>query len=579
MSHGQLVPEAHAPGEIKQVPQEAAVREKIRTAAADIMHGRPRASAPGRDLLAELGAELLQRLELPPTCLGFTMVALSNAFWREQYEAVPLHRRLLLLPKCLRDPVACRGTFDSVGLNCAGCGACVIGDLVAKAQTLGYSVIVAEGTSSVIMKVLEGEADAILGVACLDSLDESFEPIADLGVPNQAIPLLRDGCERTETEPALIAQLMTVMQSSAIQTTRTSVPLLRATREIFAASSLATLLGLHVSDGAFASGAADEPLLQTEALGLDWLVCGGKRLRPFVTVAAYALGRHGVRSLEPRANAGEMLDEPVQALAVAIEALHKASLIHDDIADGDEFRYGRRTLHASHGTGIAINVGDWLVGLGYRLAGDQAEAFGGDRAAEIATRLAKAQLALCKGQGAELAWIGSESRALRAADALAIGALKTAPAFEVALHAGLIASGAHYERDVVARFATYLGEAYQVLNDLEDWRDDAGNKVSVGLDVLSRRPTILRAFATEAGGWEQLARLREESDPQAIVASVRRLYDETGAFEKTRALLGGLRNRCLTLAEGMRPEALGDLLRFLTRTVLRERGEPRTREV
>ena len=59
-----------------------------------------------------------------------------------------------------------------------------------------------------------------------------------------------------------------------------------------------------------------------------------------------------------------MLGEPARALAVAIEALHKASLIHDDIADGDEFRYGRPTLHVSHGVGRAVNVGDWLVGLG-----------------------------------------------------------------------------------------------------------------------------------------------------------------------------------------------------------------------
>ena len=54
-------------------------------------------------------------------------------------------------------------------------------------------------------------------------------------------------------------------------------------------------------------------------------------------------------------------------MALAIEALHKASLVHDDIEDDDEFRYGRPTLHRVHGVAQAVNVGDFLIGLGYRL--------------------------------------------------------------------------------------------------------------------------------------------------------------------------------------------------------------------
>ena len=54
-------------------------------------------------------------------------------------------------------------------------------------------------------------------------------------------------------------------------------------------------------------------------------------------------------------------------VAMAIEAFHKASLVHDDIQDDDLFRYGRETLHRSEGLGPAINIGDYLIGLGYRL--------------------------------------------------------------------------------------------------------------------------------------------------------------------------------------------------------------------
>ena len=83
-----------------------------------------------------------------------------------------------------------------------------------------------------------------------------------------------------------------------------------------------------------------------EDIALDWLKEGGKRLRPFVTIAAYAVARHGIgRSGLRRRTSGEQIPLPIRRLALAIEALHKASLVHDDIEDDDEFRYGRPTLH------------------------------------------------------------------------------------------------------------------------------------------------------------------------------------------------------------------------------------------
>jgi len=422
------------------------------------------------------------------------------------------------------------------------------------------------------MKVIEGEADAILGVACLDSLDESFEPISELGVPNQAVPLLRDGCEHTETEPGLLFELMAARRAHADAGTRSPVPLLRETRAIFDADALDAVLADHVSADALAVDVEDtEPLEATEALGVQWLRRGGKRLRPFVTVAAHALSRHGLAALAPDGDAPAMVTPSVRALAVAIEALHKASLVHDDIADDDEFRYGRPTLHRTHGVGTALNVGDWLVGLGYRLVAAQVGAFGADAVADILSRLSVAQLALCRGQGAELAWTERPRGSLRPVDALEIGALKTAPAFEVALYAGVRSAGAVISDDFLARFSTYLGEAYQVLNDLEDWQSDATNKMALGRDVLAGRPTMLRAFAMEAGAWDRLAAAAEAASPDAVVDAVRVLYREVGAFDRSRELVDRLRARCLAMAEDAQPEALGELLGFLVRTILRDR--------
>lgn len=575
MATRQRVPAQEASAGIKLVPQDPGDRRRIRALAERVAADLPRCCPPARDLLAEFGARALAALELPLDYLGFAMVEVSNAFWRAPYEAVPLDRRLLLLPKCLRDPDACVGRFDAVGLHCAGCGACIIKDLTARARALGYEVIVAEGTSAVIMKVLDGAADAILGVACLDSLDESFEPITELGVPNQALPLLRAGCERTETEPERLLELLTAVRAPgsagpAAATYRTAVPLLRETRRGFAAEHLEAVLAPYVADAALAAEPSAGPLdaaVETEVLGVDWLRAGGKRFRPFVTVASYALGVHGAAALRADAPTAVMVPPAVRALAVAIEALHKASLAHDDIADEDAYRYGRPTLQRSHGVGVALNVGDWLVGLGYRLIAAQAPALGPESVADILARLAAAQLALCRGQGAELAWATRALGSLRAPAALQIGALKTAPAFEVAFYAGLRASGAEFDEGFLRRFATHLGAAYQVRNDLDDWRADDANKVALGQDARRGRPTILRAFAVEAGAADRLARAAADAD----VDAVRRLYEETDAFARAQELEQRLRGRCLALAAEARPDTLGELLRFVVRTVLRER--------
>jgi len=108
----------------------------------------------------------------------------------------------------------------------------------------------------------------------------------------------------------------------------------------------------------------------------------------------------------------------------------------------------------------------------------------------------------------------------------------------------------------------YLGEAYQVRNDLADWREDKHNKVRAGLDVLADRPTLLRAFAVQAAGPQCLAGL--DGDP----ANTRKAYEELGVFEKANALVDKLRARAMTFAEQVEQPELKDLIRFITRSVL-----------
>ena len=394
---------------------------------------------------------------------------------------------------------------------------------------------------------------------------EPFARIADLAIPHAAVPLLSDGCrDRRDGRCWRRCGPGAAPGRNLTRRLRESVRLL--TRVAGAAVGPTSRLRQR-----------EDPLAATDAFALDWLRQGGKRLRPFVTLAAYAAARHGVAALEPDADVAGLLPPAVRCLALAIEVLHKASLVHDDIEDEDLFRYGEPALHRRLGVGPALNVGDFLVGLGYRLLAGQSGELGAECVAAILSRLAAAHLELCRGQGAELLWKSRPGPGPSPRDVLAIYALKTAPAFEVALAAGLLAAGLTVDEKVLRRFCTYVGQGYQVLNDLEDWEEDADNKVTAGQDALSARPTLLRAFSLEAGGAEAAARLAAATEaccPERMVAAVRATYQELGVFDKAERLLERLRARALAQADEVQPEALASLMRFLARVILDRQRPP-----
>jgi geranylgeranyl pyrophosphate synthase len=570
--------------DIKHVPQEAATRQAIRTAAAQLAAAMQRTRPPARADLERCGELVLQQVGLPRQFLGFTMVAVSNEFWRPTLGAIPFHRRLFLLPHCLSDRTACAGKYDSIGLHCAGCGSCDIQALGREAEQRGYSVIVAEGTGSVVMKILEGEADAILGVACLDSLEKSFQRVAELGIPHMALPLLKNGCVNTTAEMDQIRVLLAVETAQREPSPRSYLPLLRETTRMFQQPMFAELLapyqeaaGQSGNGNGNGNGDRSDGLASIDAVALDWLKEGGKRLRPFVTIAAYAVARHGAAVLEGGPQSGAAVPLPIRRLALAIEALHKASLVHDDIEDDDAFRYGRPTVHRLHGVGQAINIGDFLIGLGYRLMAGETASLGAPCIGDILNRLSHAHLELCRGQGAELAWQNRPRELPRPGDVLTVYALKTAPAFEAALYAGLRAADARVDLGTLRHFTTFLGEAFQIRNDLDDWRQDNPSKRDRGLDALAGRPTILRAFAAQDGSAQELAELAGGNDSSAreqFVERVREIYGRSGAFAKAEQLLGKLRARALAVAGDFPTADLQELMRFLVRIVLPEPVEP-----
>jgi geranylgeranyl pyrophosphate synthase len=567
---------------LKVVPETRELRDRIRAEAGRLGQVLDRSQPLTKQGLQQICEELLRRMGLGEQYLGFTMVAVSNEFWREQVQAVDFKRRLLLLPHCLKNAEGCPADYDEFGLDCKKCGACSVADFKVKAEELGYKVLVSEGTPIVLKIIVSGHVDAIVGVACLNVLEKALDKILLAGVPCVAAPLLSSNCRSTSVDDDWVAQLIDLHTEPPAARTKSYVHLMRAANQMFEGAELERLAP-RARKAAPANGngrPVGDPLTLHEDIAYDWLAQGGKRSRPFITLAAYdALqGAPGTLGAERVA-----LPDPVRRTALAIEAFHKASLVHDDIEDDDSFRYGRETLHRRHGVSTAINVGDYLIGLGYRLVGKERKELGGDCAADILNRLADAHLKLSEGQGAELLWRDASEKALTALDALKIYALKTAPAFEAALYAGLrLAGPADTYEKMVVDFSKSLGVAFQVLNDLKDWEGDQDNKLVAGQDVLAARPTLLLALALEGSGpaerEELLALLHrphgETEDAARTVARVRRLFTKAQVFDKAEKLVEKYRARAEAVADEVEPTELRELLYYLVDSVLDRQPPP-----
>ena len=184
---------------------------------------------------------------------------------------------------------------------------------------------------------------------------------------------------------------------------------------------------------------------------------------------------------------------------------------------------------------------------------------------------------MCEGQGAELLWRDARDKRLAPLDALRIYALKTAPAFEAALMAGVRLAGsvARY-RESITRFARHLGVAYQILNDLDDWDETQPNKRTGGGDVLGGRPTVLWALALE--GLSERDRRELESllgksvSDDATLARAAALYEKADVFQKASRLISKHHQRAQAAAEQLDSEPLRHLLSFLADAILDRRS-------
>ena len=175
-------------------------------------------------------------------------------------------------------------------------------------------------------------------------------------------------------------------------------------------------------------------------IAAEFICRGGKRLRPRLCEEVY-------RHLAPDGAAD------LSSLTDALESFHKASLIHDDIQDGDTERCGRPTLWCEFGVPVAIAVGDWLLAHGIRRVAEADF----PNAAEMSRATALAIQRLCEGQGDELTG---------RSDYLSICTRKTGALFALAAELGALAAGA--DPAPYREWGEAYGTLFQVLDDLAD---------------------------------------------------------------------------------------------------------------
>ncbi|MGI9469072.1 MAG: polyprenyl synthetase family protein [Rubripirellula sp.] len=568
------------------MPDTFELRESLRARCADIAARIDRATPMTKDEMEQVARRALEEADLPEAYLGWMMVMISSEFWKESLAAVPPERRLFLLPHCLKHAEGCPAEYDQFGMNCKECGACSIADFRGLAEEMGYRVLVAEGSPVVMKIIVGGYVDAVVGVACLNVLEKAIDKVLLAGIPCMAVPLLSSDCRNTKVDEPWVNEMIRTPYKPAQSVTRSYVHLMRAASDLFKSESMDTLaprIRTKAELGDHAVGVSDiegmDAISATEHIAYDFLSRGGKHSRPFITLAAFD-AMTGGRATGPDADTAiSEFPISVRRAAMSIETFHKASLVHDDIEDDDAFRYGQPAVHRRFGVPTAINIGDYLIGLGYRLLSRNENDVPSEARVDVLDTLAAAHMRLAEGQGSELLWRDGKDRRLTPLDALKVYALKTSPAFEAALLSGVrMAGDSTPYRDAIRTFSRNMGVAFQILNDLGDWIGDDSNKMSAGGDVFGGRPTLLWALALQGLPEKDAARLLElaESDcglsDAERLRQVRKLYEQADVFETALKLVDKHQARAEKVADEINVEELRRLLYFLVDTVL-ERPE------
>jgi len=254
---------------------------------------------------------------------------------------------------------------------------------------------------------------------------------------------------------------------------------------------------------------SDVVLIRT--IGEYIIGAGGKRMRPvLLLLVAQALGYKGAHH---------------HLMAAAVEFIHTATLLHDDVVDESDLRRGRGTANTVFGNAASVLVGDYLYSRAFEMLVDV-------DSMRIMQIMSGATTVIAEGEVLQLLNIHdpevSEARYLQ------VVRFKTAKLFEAAAEAGaVLAGGSAAQQEAAAAYGRHIGTAFQLVDDVLDYNGDVSALgKNVGDDLREGKPTLPLIRVLEVGTPEQKQLVREAIEKgEADFDAVARAIQETGALE------------------------------------------------
>lgn len=241
---------------------------------------------------------------------------------------------------------------------------------------------------------------------------------------------------------------------------------------------------------------------------------GGKRLRPVLALAATRLCGYG--------------GERHRKLAAAIEFIHTATLLHDDVVDGSELRRGALSANALFGNQPSILVGDFLFSRAFQLMVE-------DGSIDVLRILANASAVISEGEILQLAAKNDCTTSEQAY--LEIIRAKTAELFAAACRIGaVVAARPSAEEEALRTFGLNLGIAFQILDDVLDYsaaQERLGK--AVGDDFREGKVTLPVILAMNRGNeaerafWHRV--INEQKQREGDLAHAQDIMRRHGALE------------------------------------------------
>jgi octaprenyl-diphosphate synthase len=276
---------------------------------------------------------------------------------------------------------------------------------------------------------------------------------------------------------------------------------------------------------------------------------GGKRLRPLLTLAAArACGGGGQAAVK---------------LATAVEFIHTATLLHDDVVDGSALRRGKRAANLIWGDKASVLVGDFLFARAFNLMVET-------NSLRVLDILAKAASTIAEGEVLQLATT-NRGEANRERYYQVIEA-KTAALFAAACEAGAITAGAPSEQvAALATFGLRLGLAFQLVDDALDYGGltqnlgkNTGDDFREGKATLPLIIALERAEGEERLFWQRvLARKHQDEDLVQAHAIIQARGAVEATLEEARDHIEAAKAALTLLPEGVIPELLADLADYV----------------